>query len=425
MSVPLALPICGIGDGPSFGFGDRIGSATPGHVEAMRRCGEGVVPVFAQQSIREMTRTGRTPVEVMRDAIDGMRRAGWTGRTGADADHLKTRDDVERTAAAGFALFTIDPSAQVDDAAADDAEPTLRRKFGALPGELRAWFEARIGTRAELDEGTVVEFGEEVCLRAAAKLGRAVAFAVDLGRHVVATCAARGLVPELELSVDETETPTSLVEHWFAAERLRAAGLPLRCIAPRFPGAFEKGVDHRGDRDELLRALRGHAAVARALGGHKLSLHSGSDKLGVYAPLAAATEGRCHVKTAGTSYLEALRVAARRDPALFAAIVGFARERYAADRATYHLSASLDDAPEPGAAGADALERSYLGDWSEVPDGQGFTTPGRQIVHCTFGSVLGDPGLGPRLRALLEAEDELHTELLAEHFARHLRALRT
>src|SRR5436309_512317 len=75
---------------PSFGFGDRIGLATPGHVEAMRRSGAGISPIFPQQSIREMARTGRTPERVMADALAGMREAGWSGPTGADADHLKT-----------------------------------------------------------------------------------------------------------------------------------------------------------------------------------------------------------------------------------------------------------------------------------------------------------------------------------------------
>jgi hypothetical protein len=36
-----------IGLEPSFGFGDRIGLATPGHVEAMKSAGHGFVPIFA------------------------------------------------------------------------------------------------------------------------------------------------------------------------------------------------------------------------------------------------------------------------------------------------------------------------------------------------------------------------------------------
>ena len=56
---------------------------------------------------------------------------------------------------------------------------------------------------------------------------------------------------------------------------------------------------------------------ARELGPYKLSLHSGSDKLSMYAAMARATRGRFHVKTAGTSYLEALRVVARHEAGLF------------------------------------------------------------------------------------------------------------
>src|SRR5437868_5020828 len=67
----------------SFGFGDRIGLATPGHVEAMRRAGGGIAPIYAQQSIREMTRTNRTPEQVMGDALAGAKSAGWTGKQGA------------------------------------------------------------------------------------------------------------------------------------------------------------------------------------------------------------------------------------------------------------------------------------------------------------------------------------------------------
>src|SRR3954451_13151550 len=108
--MPLREQFSTLGLRPSFGFGDRVGLATPGHVEAMRRAGAGIAPIFAQQSIREMGRTNRTPERVMSDALTGARSAGWTGQQGADADHLKTPADVDRTAAAGFTFFTIDPS---------------------------------------------------------------------------------------------------------------------------------------------------------------------------------------------------------------------------------------------------------------------------------------------------------------------------
>ena len=54
-----------------------------------------------------------------------------------------------------------------------------------------------------------------------------------------------------------------------------------------------------------------------------------------------------HLKTAGTSYLEALRTLAALDPAMFRAIYAFARERYDTDKATYHVSASSRRRPRP------------------------------------------------------------------------------
>ena len=75
-----SLPRCEtLGLAPSFGFGDRTGLATPGHVRAMQRAGAGIEPIFPQQSIREMARTRRTPQQVMNDALAGAAAAGWTG----------------------------------------------------------------------------------------------------------------------------------------------------------------------------------------------------------------------------------------------------------------------------------------------------------------------------------------------------------
>ena len=58
------------------------------------------------------------------------------------------------------------------------------------------------------------------------------------------------------------------------------------------------------------------------------SIHSGSDKFAVYPIMGRLSGEHLHVKTAGTSYLEALRVVCRTEPALFREIVAFARERF-------------------------------------------------------------------------------------------------
>jgi hypothetical protein len=149
-----------------------------------------------------------------------------------------------------------------------------------------------------------------------------------------------------------------------------------------------------------------HAAIARHFGGYKLSLHTGSDKLRLYPGLARHTRTRVHVKTAGTSYLEALRVIAAREPQLFRRVLGLACERFEHDRQTYALVATLDKVP-PGDALADAELPSLL-DHLDA----------RQVLHVTFGSILLE--LGCELGPVLAANETEYYGALEHHFIRHL-----
>ncbi|HEU5117541.1 MAG TPA: tagaturonate epimerase family protein, partial [Isosphaeraceae bacterium] len=254
-----------LGLSPSFGFGDRTGLATPGHVEAMRRAGTGIEPIYPQQSIREMARTRRTPEDVMKDALAGMRQAGWSGRTGADADHLKTPEDVDVTAAAGFTFFTIDPSSHVDAKADFYDEATLKAKFAEVAGEID-WLNAYRGESIALPTGTKVILDEQACQRAAVKYGRAINAAVALSDHIAKVHEGLGRDFEIELSVDETDQPTTLGEHFIIADQCRKRGMKLVSLAPRYVGDFEKGVDYKGDVALLERSLKDHAAIAQMLG---------------------------------------------------------------------------------------------------------------------------------------------------------------
>lgn len=409
---------------PSFGFGDRTGLATPGHVASMKRCGEGIAAIFPQQSIREMTRTKRTPQQVMDDAMNAAAASGWTGDIGADADHLKVPEDVDVTAAVGFTFFTIDPSDDVDQQADDYEESTLREKFAAC-GDVAGWYNDYLGKTVKLDTGTVIDLDQQACMRAVVKYGKAIARALKMGDYIKQVNEQSGNDYEIELSVDETDQPTTLAEHYIIADQCLRGGMKLVSLAPRFIGDFEKGIDFIGDLRALKASLKDHAAVAETLGPYKLSLHSGSDKVSMYGLLASATKGRFHVKTAGTSYLEALRVVARHDPAAFREIIDFSRDRYETDKATYHVSATLADAPMTGEADDATLEREYLELWSDVPVGKGFTKPGRQILHCTFGSVLTDEKFGKIVHDCLKANPDTYTEVLDDHFGRHLDALRS
>ena len=408
-----------LGTATSAGLGDRLGLATPGHVRAVRSAGAGLRPIFAQQSIREMSRTGRTPVEVMDDATWGTLAEGWRAGVGADADHLKTPDDVDACLEAGFSFFTVDPGDHVDSAADRAGPEALGAAVAALPWEgledVESDLRGRYLDRTVVVEGHELRFDEATLLRAAAKYGPAVAHVARMDRHLRRAAGSREV--ELEVSVDETETPTTPAQHYWVASELQRLGVRWVSLAPRFVGRFEKGVDYIGDLDELEADLAAHAAIARQLGPYKLSLHSGSDKFSIYPIAARQTRGLVHLKTAGTSYLEALRTVAGLDAGLFREIYVFARGRYETDRASYHVSARLDRAPEP-----DQVPGSSLASLLEQFDA-------REILHVTFGSVLTEHSEGGgfrfrhRLMGLLAAHPEAYASNLEAHFVRHLRPL--
>lgn len=399
-----------LGPKTSVGLGDRLGMATPGHVRAVRASGTNIAPIFAQQSMREMTRTGRTAQQVMDDATWGIFEEGWRGAFGADADHLKTPDDIDACLAAGFTFFTIDPGAFVDARAETASLGLLRELADKLPADLQPRSSGLLGRELKIEK-MLVNLNEPLLLKAAVKYGGAVAHVAAMCRHLVSAAGPRKF--EIEVSVDETEQPTSHSEHIYIASELRRQGVNWASLAPRFVGRFEKGVDYIGKVDEFEADISGHAAIARHFGNYKLSLHSGSDKFSIYPSAMRQTNGLVHLKTAGTSYLEALRTVASLDIDFLRDIYVFARAHYEIDRASYHVSAELGRAPLPDA----------VSDGSALLD----QFDAREILHVTFGSVLtaktsrGESRFGDYMKELLHANADAYAENLETHFARHLR----
>lgn len=389
--------------GPSFGFGDRLGLATPGHVRAARE--SGIFPVLAQQSVRENARTGRTFAEVLADAVFGALQEGYTAGFAADADHLKSIADAQEAARLGYTLFTCDPSDHVSPAERLP-ERELKRHFLSLPNAKELLDEYRDKTFDIAGLGRLW-FAETELMRAAVKYMKAVEFAAEM-YHALEKELGGGF--DFELSVDETETPTTPLEHFFMVRELKKRGVELASLAPRFSGSLEKAVDYRGDPEVFRRDLRAHVAIAKALGGYRISLHSGSDKFSLYPLFAEEARGLFHIKTAGTSYLVALGVVARRAPGLFREIYALSVERFPEDRASYQLATELSRVPDPASVGDEELPKLL-----EDPDP-------RQVLHVAYGSVLRSP-LGAELkRVLLEFEEE-YAAALEAHLGRHLELL--
>ena len=407
----------------SFGAGDRLGLAAPAHIRAARNCDEaGIALILAQQSIREMTRTSRTPDLVLDAATWGSFQEGYEEAWGADADHLKTEDDIRNMAKAGFTFFTIDPSDFVDNYVAEYSEDALNEQFARLEdgGKLAAIYQTQSfvipsNDGAENKTATKVHFSENEFQRAAVKYSRAVTHTVKLAQLLNALKGEGNF--DLEMSVDETDSPTTVAEHYFVANELKNRGVKLTSLALRFVGEFQKGIDYIGDLSEFEARLKEHVAIAKALGPYKISVHSGSDKYSVYPICGAICGDLLHVKTAGTWYLEAIRVAARCDVPLFREICEFAQARFMSDRATYHVAENLDGLPDWKNFSDGALE--------QLLDNNSF----RQMLHVTFGSVLTDKTengawrFRSRLYEMWARHEDVHLEIIEKYSGQHLKTL--
>ncbi len=428
---PFTKPVP-IGLKTAFGLGDRLGNATPGHIRAVRKFE--VVPVFAQQSVREMSRTGSTPRQVMDHATWAIFQEHYTGTFGADADHLKTEDDIKETSEAGFTMFTIDTSDYINDEAVrlspEQLEETFARRFDS-DDEKQKFMDAYLHCEFPLQ----ISFSEEEIKRKACKYLPALRRIIKMHQYLsqihphLSPPPSRGRIKEggdklggkrrfdFEVSIDETDVPTSPKDHLFIVTQLVNHGVEITGLAPRFTGEFQKAIDYIGNKEKFAEELKRHAAIAKQFGGYKISIHSGSDKFSIFPIVGKVTKGLFHEKTAGTSYLEAIRVIAKNAPALYRRIHEFALTRFEKDRASYHVTTNLAAIPDVDSLTDDELEK--LLDDNDV----------RQLIHITYGSVLqakdenGKSLFRKGIMEVLDENEEEYFELLDKHISRHMKCL--
>ena len=392
----------------SIGTGDRTGLATPGQARAFAAQGVGVMPVLAQQSIREMDRLGRSAQSVMDDAIFGLVEAGWDSGFGADCDHIKTTEGIDRGLEAGFVMFTLDPGDMVADVTAGVTEADAAAlPWDQLEDSLEDLKRRYVGMTLDVGHSRI-EVTEQDVITAAVKYGRAVVEAMRLYRH--ATENARHEI-EIEFAVDETAWLTTFFEHFYMASELKRLGASWFSFAPRYVDGFEKGLDFLGDAEELRTNLEAHHAISQQFGGYKISLHSGSDKFSIYPLCVEATQGLVHLKTSGTSYLCGVEIVAAHDPELFSTIWDISRASYVEARASYQVSAHEDRTPT-SLEGVDLLELIRSND-------------ARQILHVGYGDSLnGKDAAGAsihdRFLAVVAANQAQHTDVLAAHIGKHV-----
>jgi len=284
-----------------LGVGDRFAHQARAQLRACLKAAEQgveVIPVW-NKSNREHITIGSEPASVRAAADAAVRELKWHRPYHVDADHIRL-ETVDRFIPHSD-FFTID----VADFIGRPAEASALRTFVNRHGEL-------VGTIPVPKIDQPLEISRMDIERIAGKYLFAVREAGRIYRHIAEAKGPDSFITEV--SMDETDSPQTPPELLVILAAVADEAIPVQTIAPKFTGRFNKGVDYAGDLAQFEREFNADLAViafaTRIYGlpaGLKLSVHSGSDKFSIYAPIRSAL-GRfntgLHLKTAGTTWLE-------------------------------------------------------------------------------------------------------------------------
>jgi hypothetical protein len=406
----------------SFGVGDRFAHQARAQLRACMLAAERgveVVPVW-NKSNREHITIGSEPASVREAADAAVRELGWNRPYHVDADHIRL-ETVDRFIPVSD-FYTIDvadsigqPAQPAETAAFADRHPELVGRI-----EIAGIEEPFLTTRSDVE-------------RIAGKYLLAVREAGQIYRHIVGNKGEGQFITEV--SMDETDSPQTPPELLIILAAIADEGIPVQTIAPKFTGRFNKGVDYVGDLAQFERefnadlAVIAHAVRAYGLPANlKLSVHSGSDKFSLYAPIRRAITRQnagLHIKTAGTTWLEeliGLAEAGGEGLALAKEVYGKALDKREALCAPYAAVIDIDIARLPSAAEVKGwTSEQYVSALRHDPSNPAYNPSVRQLLHVGY-KVAAQ--MGDRYLTMLAAcEPTIARNVTANLYERHLKPL--
>ncbi len=406
----------------SFGMGDRFAHQAKAQLRTCLRAAEEgvvVVPVW-NKSHREHTTIGSEPPSVRAAADAAVRELGWDRPYHVDADHIRLETVDGFLDSSDF--YTVD----VADSIGKPADLTQIAAFADRHSELvgRVTIPGMEGpfalTRADVE-------------KTAGKYLLAVQDAGRIFRHIQAAKGGTGFITEV--SMDETDSPQTPAELLVILAALADEGIPIQTIAPKFTGRFNKGVDYVGDLTQFEKEFGDDLAViayaVRRYGlppGLKLSVHSGSDKFSLYAPIRRALgrfDAGLHLKTAGTTWLEeviGLAEAGGDGLALAQEIYAQAYEKREALCAPYAAVIDINPArlpPPSEVAGWESAQ--FVAALRHDPRNPAFSPDLRQLIHVGYKIAAQ---MGDRYLQMLDAcEPTIARNVTDNLYERHLKPL--
>ncbi len=286
-----------------MGVGDRFGYECAAQLRALEKAaaeGVRITPVW-NKSHREHGIAQTAPEDARRAADEAVRARGWTEAYHVDADHIGPATVDAFIPSHDF--FTIDLADSIGRPVEERRAALFFKAAASYKGSLRI---PGMGSPLEITDSVLADFARKY-------LG-AVCEAGAVYRHIAEKKGADAFITEI--SADEAQDPQAPAELFLLLAALAMEGIPVQTIAPRFSGAFLKGIDYLGDPGRFAREFEDDLAVVAFAAREfhlprnlKLSIHTGSDKFCLYPIMHRAIRragAGIHLKTAGTTWLEEL-----------------------------------------------------------------------------------------------------------------------
>lgn len=406
----------------SIGIGDRFGFEGAAQLRALQKaeaCGVHIVPVW-NKSNREHSIIGTSPADTGREAEEAVKTCKWQGSYYVDADHIGLKTVDRFLDSSNF--FTIDVADYIGKSASAESIARFLKAMERFKGTLRI---PGISVPFEVTNALLQDIAGKYlyAVEEAGKVYRYIAEKKGVGKFIT------------EVSVDEANNPQTPAELFFILAAIAQEGIPVQTVAPKFTGAFLKGIDYVGDIRQFTREFEDDLAVLAFAAKEfnlprnlKLSVHSGSDKFSLYPIMHRAIkkiDAGLHLKTAGTTWLEeVIGLAASGGDGLRLAkeIYSEAYKRYDELCGPYLTVINIDrkKLPEPV-----MVETWSTGDFVEVlqhnQSCEKFSVHFRQLVHVGY-KVAAE--FGERFTGLLQrSRSTIEFNVAANLFDRHIRPL--
>jgi hypothetical protein len=406
----------------SFGMGDRFSHQGNAQLRACvlaTELGADVVPVW-NKSNREHQLIGTEPSSVRFEADAAVKALGWKKPYHVDADHIRL-ETVDRFIAPSD-FFTID----VADSIGKPADPKSVKAFAGRHPEL-------VGKIVIPHIDRPVETTPAEVERIANNFLLAVQDAGKIYRHIAQAKGEANFITEV--SMDETDSPQTPPELLIILAALADEKIPIQTIAPKFTGRFNKGVDYVGDVKQFEQEFNEDLAViAFAIRQYglpvtlKLSIHSGSDKFSIYAPIRRALKklnAGLHLKTAGTTWLEeviGLAEAGGDGLALTKEIYSDALDHMDELCAPYATVIDIDRKKLPAKETVNGwTSEQFVSALRHDPKNKVFNSSFRQLIHVGF-KIAAKKG-DRYLNALKKHEAVIAKNVTENLFERHMKPL--